>query len=572
MIPMALLSKRNLEKLQASTRITGVVVVPGSPAPPSWSPDVNCPNCGYTQYANGSWGSYNWNPKGTGLNFASWDFPIFAAWPTTATANKSLNAILQGVQYNAAANYASYPLYSVDFDALMYAAVNSPTCLRRQFCDPVGGYSVWSTPKPAVVSTSPIVLVAATLDASSFFHELASGVATHVGGMVAAMVAADAISNSPTPARTWNGTVLFGFFNAEQWGHAGSQRFARDITNFTCLATSGTKCPLTNGQCKNPCVANLDFTNISIKNIAAIIELNQLAPQATNLYMHVDIVDTKTIALLNQVRAAGADQTLKPSDAVGAGRLPPSASLAFLQQRSGIPAVVLSDFNAEFATPYFNSELDYPPQTVPDAATVCAAATITARTVYRLANNLPPEAPVPPQLNANCSLAAELLGCFSSNFSCPTVLEFLNTNLPFYSSYASVFNYGGPTPLVYVVNQFMKQRVASATGPACNKTSDCSALPNSECISNLCTLALSRLHQAYGTGLAFNSDSGYFEVVNGNLGTWTESRWTRTGMRVFKVASLSMQIGELVGGIGVLGASVGAWYAGKGYLKKRLTV
>lgn len=52
---------------------------------------------------------------------------------------------------------------------------------------------------------------------------------------------------------------------------------------------------------------------------------------------------------------------------------------------------------------------------------------------------------------------------------------------------------------------------------------------------------MTRLHDAYGTGLEFNHDSGQWHVVDPTQGTWTESTWDYTRARIFLVPSVLSQ-------------------------------
>lgn len=569
-MPMNLLTEINLNRLRETNRLAGVIVVPPSQeaAASFGSPDIACPNCQFTYYANTSYANHTWNLGATALNFRSWDFPIFGAWNWSKEANATLSAIRSATAYNAAWTYSKYPLYAVDFDALMYAASNSPTCLRRQFCDPIGGYSVWSAPVPAILPGKPIVLFAATLDATSVFHDLASGLSTHLGGLIALLAAADAVMKAPVAPAAWEKDVVFAFFNAEQWGHAGSQRFVQDISSFKCLATSGGKCPLGNGACANPCVANVDFKNISLDAISQIVEINQIGPKSQYLYFHVDMVDPNVVTLVDELRNVSYGLNMTVANALGPGRLPPSAALAFLAKRR-IPAAVISDFSGEFQTPFYNSELDAPPFAVPSVETVCSVATLASRAAYRLAGNFNGSDSNSTAVDANCTLVAELLECLTGNFSCSLVQSLVPNNIQRTSSYPGVFSFGSPTPLVYFVSQFMKQKFAYQVGSPCNKTCESQGVPM-ECIAGVCRASLTRYHQAYGTGLSFNPSSGLFEVVDGTLGTWTESRWTRTTMRLFQVPGGKWQAIEIGVGVSVGVLSVVAGWVGKRGFERRL--
>lgn len=82
----------------------------------------------------------------------------------------------------------------------MWAAVNSETCLRRGWCQVVGGMSVYSTPSLDVSADDkkPIVVVSTSMDSRSLFHDLTVGASSDVSGMVAVLAIADALSRVST--------------------------------------------------------------------------------------------------------------------------------------------------------------------------------------------------------------------------------------------------------------------------------------------------------------------------------------------------------------------------------------
>ena len=70
---------------------------------------------------------------------------------------------------------------------------------------------------------------------------------------------------------------------------------------------------------------------------------------------------------------------------------------------------------------------------------------------------------------------------------------------------------------------------------------------------------MTRFHHAYGTGLEY--ESGVWNVVDETKGTWVESRWDNTRMRIFKTGSLTMQVVELIIGLFLtLGSSAILYY------------
>lgn len=100
-----------------------------------------------------------------------------------------------------ARGYQNYPLKAIDFDLFMWAAVNSQTCLRRGWCQAVGGMSVYSTPSIDISpdDKKPIIVVSAGMDSRSLFHDLTIGASNDVSGMVAVLAIAEALSRVSKP-------------------------------------------------------------------------------------------------------------------------------------------------------------------------------------------------------------------------------------------------------------------------------------------------------------------------------------------------------------------------------------
>jgi len=62
-------------------------------------------------------------------------------------------------------------------------------------------------------------------------------------------------------------------------------------------------------------------------------------------------------------------------------------------------------------------------------------------------------------------------------------------------------------------------------------------------------VSLTRLHDAYGTGLNLNFGNGEWQVSDTQSGTWFESKWGRTRIRVYLQASSYLQGLQLAIGI-----------------------
>lgn len=78
----------------------------------------------------------------------------------------------------------------------MWAAVNSATCLRRGWCQTVGGFSVFSTAsmEMAADDNKPIMVVSANMDSRSLFHDLTVGATQDVSGLVTVLAIAETLS------------------------------------------------------------------------------------------------------------------------------------------------------------------------------------------------------------------------------------------------------------------------------------------------------------------------------------------------------------------------------------------
>ncbi|KAF9399112.1 hypothetical protein BGZ94_005808, partial [Podila epigama] len=212
--------------------------------------------------------------KGSGLLFKEYDFPIYALNTIDERNTMSYTAVLRASQVNQIKGYNNYPLKAVQFHSFMWAARDSGSCLRKGWCTPVGGASVWSTPSSNISATDekPIIVVAAAMDARSLFHDLTLGVDSSVTGMVTLMAVAEALSRSTIPLDTMPKHIVYTLFTGEAWGFSGSQRFVQDISKTVeCIkpAPSGAGCSF-------PFYSNMDFQRIKFANIESIFEASQV--------------------------------------------------------------------------------------------------------------------------------------------------------------------------------------------------------------------------------------------------------------------------------------------------------
>ena len=78
----------------------------------------------------------------------------------------------------------------------MWAAIDTETCLRRGWCQPIGGFSVYSTPSLTIAADDhkPIIVVSASLDSRSLFHDLTVGANQVISGVVTVLGIAEAMN------------------------------------------------------------------------------------------------------------------------------------------------------------------------------------------------------------------------------------------------------------------------------------------------------------------------------------------------------------------------------------------
>ncbi|CEI91268.1 hypothetical protein RMCBS344292_05565 [Rhizopus microsporus] len=573
-LTLDLLTTSNIEQLIQTKRVAGIIVLiknelNNTNIP---SPDSTCPNCQFGLYANDS-DPYQWNPQALNLIEQSFDIPIFAIKPTDDISNNVYNQINQAVTYNAEKQYRQYPLKAVDFDLFMWAAVDAKTCLRRGWCQPVGGMSVYSTPSVNLDAddNKPIIVVSSNLDSRALFHDLTIGASKDISGLVTVLAIAEALSRAPIALDTLPKHILYTLFTAEDWAFAGSQRFVKDITSpFECTnATRAIPCPYLNATCTFPCVRNVDFKRIRFDKIESIFEFQSVSginSDYMGYYIHVDDQELNQPLVVSLEKYPGLNSA--SSDGIQR-KLPPSSAMSFLQQNRKIKAAVITDYQSKLGN-YYNSDLDYQVDLDKVTSSICGLVNSTANAIYNEASNRNSNSSL---ISANCTLVHSLLDCLVSNFSCPLMQNYFNVSgISTISHYASVLSFQNPQPQLIprFVLSFLSALNGKATDRACTTIQDCAL--GEYCIMQKCIKSLTNYHEAYGTGLQYDERKNVVKIVDPSKGTWVESTWDEPQLRIFNITSKIHQAIELV--IGLLWAIVSfatVWFV-KGYLRKSLKV
>ncbi|KAF9917062.1 hypothetical protein BX616_002041 [Lobosporangium transversale] len=612
-MPYWLLTNSNVDTLRSTKRLAAIITVingtdaaytPASRPKTVSSPDTTCPNCEFGLYAN-SPDQYQWNPTGTGLLYKNFDFPIYALNTMDERNSMSYNAVIQAANMNQLRGYTNYPLKALQFHSFMWAAQDSGTCLRKGWCTPVGGASVWSTPSVNITASDgkPIVVVTAAMDSRSLFHDLTLGVQSSVASMVALLAVADALSRSSIPLESMPKHILYTLFTAEAWGFSGSQRFVQDISGpVNCIKPSDS-----GSGCLFPFYSDMDFQRLNAANIDTILEIGQVggmgssASEPPKLYAHIDKVQNAASAtLLKQVVQVGAqfigtgnnNVSVEAANADGGQRgLPPSSAMSFLQARGNIPTVVLTDYQKQMS-PFTSQDMDDTWDPVNTVKVIQQAASVISKTAWLQAQGVSDVTLMTPlqqqsiaSIEVDMVLVRDLLQCLTRNYSCPLVDRYLNvtaspappSRLPHYAG--TLYSQSQPFPIFawsFLANMTsVKNTTSNGTS---TRVSGCSSRPaavrcesNEVCVGDQCIRTLTRYHDAFGVGIAMAEDNTYY-IKDPSKSTWTESTWDPIGLRLFDVTSPGSQKAELATGIVLTLASAGVVWYGRRFLQKTLKV
>jgi hypothetical protein len=318
-----------------------------------------------------------WNLQGSGMAYESFRLPIVRADPFENHFLRSYAA------ENRRYGYRSTRVNHVDFSFYMgRGGLTSRDCLewrdiygqRSPQCVPLGGQSVWGT--AGHLDTRRKVLGTVGMDSTALFHDLAFGANDAAATVAAFLGAAEAIGRYPH-AELEHQILLFAA-NAEEWGYAGSRRFAKDLSSFTCA----NPVPVTRSHasglpmCADPVYPSTLFerilnghANASSSTAAADmlkggVALDQIGSvlQATPgggtaLWVHALDPASGTAA---DIRAAAASVPGVELTSLEQASLPPSPLSAFTRTFAGLGAesAVIAGYGAAFQDPRYHSHYD----------------------------------------------------------------------------------------------------------------------------------------------------------------------------------------------------------------------
>lgn len=414
------------------------------------------------------------------------------------------------------------PRYQARFRFSMNGKDNSKTCLEANTCSPIGGYNVWSSLAKPLSSDNPnVIMVVTGMDATAMLHDRAVGADRAVSGTVALLGAAATIATgvSAKDRVSLPSSIVFAWFNGEAYDLIGSRSFVQDLTAFSCNSNSG-------GGCANPIRIDTAFTSIPLNAVSSLIEVQQVGPSSTPLYVHTSSSNPGSSAISQALRSGG----LARSSSAG---LPPSSSWAF---PSSIPSAVLSGFDSKFASSFYDSEFDnVVSDDVVDGA--CTAATVTARAALSLAGY------AGPLVSANCTLVGALFACLARD-------GFDNCSIA-----ASVL----PRYAIQNSLRSLSGRISHYPG-VYQGLSDPNAVFDAPRLIHQWLQSIgfteTHYHDALDPDIRFDVGKGVWKVMGEASSIWTESVWTTLDARLFLAEAAGAGLALFGAGVGVAAVAV----------------
>lgn len=400
--------------MQDTGKLKGILVYKNASLAESdrqaFSAGATSPNAAYDA------ATYKWNPNGGGFGAAGdegmhW---IDLKVPMSELTEEDAVVVLQKFnEYNqpGSQNSADYPLYGARLTFWMWGAPDTETCMRRNYCDAIGGQNILGFAKPYAKANEEVIMVAAASDAVSMLHSNAWGANADAAAVAATLGAAQMVGSvSKADREAFATNIMFTLFAGEHFGYIGSTAMGHKLDENKKLDNNGVTG--VSGTIPAKQAAMLP------ENIKYYLETSQLATQATTLYYHTDNENDNaaTQTLVAKLQANQGDLTI---EAAG-GELPPSSFRGLFGEfsdtaaRENVGAAVLTPFKTEYSNKYFQTIHDdgvsikiTNESTIDDIASVCSAASTIANTAVALAIADGNDAPTMDAVD--CSYILELL-------------------------------------------------------------------------------------------------------------------------------------------------------------------
>lgn len=545
-------SKENILKLELSAYVVGIIidVINQSTSPQSFSPQTNCPN-----KASFEGNDCHLNPNGSALDFHDFnEFPIFSVNDESILSN-----LKDCAKYNQDISELSY-VCSVQLTARMYAAVNTDVCTRRveyvlpqftgttSYCSPLQGWSVWGTLFPLRENTTynttddGVILVAAQLDTSAFFHDLSYGAEHDLSSIAVLLGIAEVfgklkrenhISDTRNP-------IMFAFFDGDEWQHIGSSKMAYDISNQNF-----------------PLFSTVKLTHQGIKHFIGIDQVALSTNQSWYVHSTSSALDNSGFkkAFVDSSELNKIHFTL-----VDDGVDLPSTMTYFSHFNSNISGAIITDFYDTFNNKFYGSFLDNfknigiksNSRVINDLQKLCTA---LAESILSLSNVTVDDNA---DKSCNISLLTQIFDCFLVNSSCPLFSEVSPPDLPASSGpvsrYVSVQTTTSLSSLIThnLLAYFLGDRTVTVKD---NCTVDIS--PTSKSLYRTYFSKGPSYNSSTELGVCINGTVYYYKAISPSVelnmfgndsiySTWAESIWEAPSIWIYLAANNYIYYGEFM--------------------------
>ena len=546
-------SRQNLLKLYASDSVAGVLidVYNQSGYAHAFSPQSQCPN---SAGAKGN-SDCNLNPAGNGLDFFDFnDFPIFAINDESILYN-----LKECVRHNKHISGVSH-VCSVQLASRMYAAVNTDVCTRRvayvvpqltsssSYCTFLQGWSVWGTLFPLPENTSfdnkenGVVIVAAQLDTSAFFHDLSHGaehdlsaIATLIGiaEVLGRLKREGSISGNENP-------IVFALYDGDEWQRIGSSKMAYDISvgNFPIFPT----------------------INITHEGIKHFLSIGQVALSANQTwYIHSTESANKDSVFIDAFKDASYRNNI--SLAILDDGLGLHSTMSYFSHFNGhISGAVVTDYNDTYKNRFYGSFLDNEnrfslepsSEAVQSLLELCQSLT---ESILAISNTTLTDGT---DTACNSSLISQIFKCYLVNSSCPLFGEVSPPDLP--ESTGPVSRYVSVQTTTSLNSLMAHNLLAYFLGNRTTAAKDNCSVDISPTSNSLYRTYFSKgtsYNSSTQTGVCINSTVYYYRAISPSLelntlgrdslySTWAESIWEAPSIWIYIASNNYINYGEFM--------------------------
>lgn len=553
-----------LLSLKNSKKVSGILLAVNGTKdrPPSFSPDDTCPNR-YSGLEGSCEQSDPWNPEGTALLLEDWGMPIFVVRDTEVV-NKIYECF---TKFNLPLNDSQLQrsLCCLQMKGHMFAAVDSPTCIRRSsyvnnfnpliYCDPMGDNNIISTLFPRNTSNissnsnnrKPIILVMARMDSAAMFDGLAPSAMTSVGGIVTLLTTAHLLSRMlPVYKSEYKANVMFALLNGEAHDYIGSSRIVYDMSK---------------NNFPKPDIP------VQIEDFSFVIDINQV-DKSKHLYSHVlnSSATAEMMNLLKKLKTIGMSNNVTVTDVFNNILLPPSSLQPFLKAHPRLPGVVLTNHAKKYVNRYYNGLMDnatnldfvYANGSEVSSDSVQTSIASISLTLAQLLYTLVTDETDKAALNSSVvKLVDELLHCYLETGECDT----------FYKATSGIGLPSGPSSLyvgvirnINLITTLTSLTLSYLTGKIVNlKEEECYTIGNhNKEISYVWINGESRNGVCVETTVKMlEASSPAFEIEgynwsSGEYSTWTESVWQELSLRMYLKPAWEQEVKTLSVGIAVI--------------------